>query len=195
MGTGCALGAFGLGLFIIAHQRPRPSQSMAPWRFPTPSSWPLPPTMRMTNKKVWHGTEACWRHSHNDVGDCGDDSFFSSSLPCSCSCSFSGHTEILLTTKAQARAQTGALLKFELSDMLFIVESVKMCALNPHCVCALPLSARGLSSVSVCLCVWLVLCGARNYNAKLERRTRGPQRQRQRYTGNIALPMFIRSDI
>jgi len=29
----------------------------------------------MTNKKLWQGTEACWRHSHNDVGDCGDDSF------------------------------------------------------------------------------------------------------------------------
>jgi len=82
----------------------------------------------MTNKKLWQGTEACWRHSHNDVGDCGDDSFQTLTAP--------PPLVILLILpalkippKPKSCAQTGALLKFELSDMLFIVESVKMCAL------------------------------------------------------------------
>lgn len=207
-----------LGLFIIAwhpsaarlqHPHSIPSWArtfavLSPGKFRCRQRW----EGWQIKKNFWHGTEACWRHSHNDVGDCGDDScplFLSMSspdcppflspplsLPCSgLSVILSVLPNILLIAGAlspESWAQTGALLKFELSDMLFIVESVKMCALNPpQCEC-LPLGVCVCVGVplSVCMCVWvrLPLCRARNYNAKLEHRTRGPQRRHQKCTGN-----------
>lgn len=61
----------------LPHPRARTFAVLSPGKFRCRQRWG-----GWQIKNFWHGTEACWRHSHNDVGDCGDDSCpFSPSCP------------------------------------------------------------------------------------------------------------------